>query len=106
MMEIEDPDILKAIQRHVKSLHRFVTDAVRRAQEEGWVSRAFSPEITAWTLLHLGLGYGIFAPLGIEDHAVDQDNVHVRDVIEQMMLGEKARKRQDEMLEQRERDGH
>ena len=106
MMEIEDPDILEAIQRHVKALHRFVTDAVRRAQDEGWVSRAFSPEITAWTLLHLGLGYGIFAPLGIDGHATDEHGVHVRDVIEQMMLSEKARTRQDEMLQRRERDGH
>jgi len=106
MMEIEDPDILEAIQRHVKALHRFVTDAVRRAQEEGWVSRAFSPEITAWTLLHLGLGYGIFAPLGIDDHATDEQGMHVRDVVEQMMLGEKARRRQDEMLERRKREGH
>ena len=55
-------------------------------------------------LLHLGLGYGIFAPLGIENHAVDGNNVHVRNVVEAMMLGEKARKRQDEMLKERGAD--
>jgi len=104
MMEIQDPDILAAIQRHVISLHQFVVEGVRLAQEDGWVSRAFSPEITAWTLLHLGLGYGTFAPLGIEGHAIDENGVRVRDVIEQMMLGEKARKRQDDMLSHRDDD--
>ena len=40
------------------------------------------------------------------DHAIDENNVHVRDVIEQMMLERKGpQTRQDEMLEQRERDG-
>ncbi|MBN4060248.1 TetR/AcrR family transcriptional regulator [Planctomycetaceae bacterium AH-315-I19] len=104
MMEIEDPEILEAIQRHVTALHQFVTDGVRRAQDEGWVSRAFSPEVTAWTLLHLGLGYGVLSPLGIDGHAMDDKGVRVRDLIEQMMLGEKARKRQDDMLEHRETD--
>lgn len=100
MMEIEDPEILAAIQRHLKNLHAFVTREVVKAQEEGHVSKFFTPEITAWTLLHLGLGYGVIAPLGIEGHAQDERGVRVRDVIEQLMLGAHAREVQDEWLRQ------
>lgn len=91
MMEIEEPEILAAIQRHIVALHAFVTREVAHAQEVGSVSRAYSPEVTAWTLLHLGLGYGVLAPLGIPHHAEDTKGVRVRDVIEQLMLGEKGR---------------
>lgn len=91
MMEIEDPEILAAIQRHVRALHGFVAHEVARAQDEGQVSRYYSPEVTAWTLLHLGLGYGVMAPLSIPGHAEDERGVRVRDVIERLMLGDKAR---------------
>ncbi|MBL0927369.1 MAG: TetR/AcrR family transcriptional regulator [Phycisphaerales bacterium] len=103
MMEIEEPDILAAIQRHVQELHKFVSAQVVVAQQEGLVSKAFSPEITAWTLLHLGLGYGILAPLNIPHHAEDDRGMRVRDVVELLMLGEHAKQRQDEMMARRER---
>lgn len=90
MTEIDDPDILDAMQRHVTALHAFVTREVAQAQAEGHVSKHYSAEITAWTLLHLGLGYGILAPLEISHHAVDQQGVRVRDVIERLMLGDQA----------------
>ncbi|MEQ8850912.1 MAG: TetR/AcrR family transcriptional regulator [Phycisphaerales bacterium] len=98
MMEIKDEEILKALQRHVKAIHEFVTAEVVKAQKQGQVSKAFTPEITAWTLLHLGLGYGILGPLGIEGHAIDPTGVRVRHVIEQLMLGDRARQVQNEML--------
>lgn len=91
MTEIEDPDILEAIQRHVIALHRFVTHEVTLAQEEGHVSKYYSPQITAWTLLHLGLGYGLMAPLSIPGHAEDERGVRVRDVIARLMLGDKSK---------------
>lgn len=91
MMEIQEPDILAAIQRHIEALHKFVTREIALAQEEGHVSRYYSPEITAWTLLHLGLGYGIIAPLNIPRHAEDDRGVRVRDLIERLMLGDKAK---------------
>ena len=97
MMEIEDAQILEALQRHVKAIHEFVTAEVQRAQDLGQVSKAYSPEITAWMLLHLGLGYGVLGPLGIENHAHDAKGMRVRNVIEQLMLGERARQIQDEM---------
>lgn len=90
MTEIDDPDILKAIQRHVRALHEFVRAEVQRAQDMGHVSTHYTPEITAWTLLHLGLGYGILAPLEIPRHAQDEQGVRVRDLIERLMLGDKT----------------
>ncbi len=89
-MEIEDPEIQEALRRHIVTLHEFVTNEVRRTQDSGAVSKAFSPEITAWTLLHLGLGYGILAPLNIPGHAEDDRGVRVRDVVTRLMLGPKA----------------
>lgn len=86
MTEIEDPEIKAAIVRHIEALHRFLASEVAKAQDEGVVSRAFSPEITGWMLLHLGLGYGILAPLGVPMHARDESGAHVRDVISRIML--------------------
>ena len=87
MTEIHDEQVLEALQRHITALHHFVTSEVARAQDNGQVSRRFSPEVTAWLLLHLGLGYGILAPLGIPGHGRDQGGLHVREVVEQLMLG-------------------
>lgn len=98
MMEIDDPEIRLAIQKHVQALHRFVSDEIRRVQDDGLVSKAFSPEVTAWTLLHLGLGYGVLSPLEIELHAKDERGVRVRDVIEVLMLGSHAKDLQDAMM--------
>jgi AcrR family transcriptional regulator len=95
MMEIDDEDILAALQHHIIKIHAFVSGEVRRAQENGHVSKHFSPEITAWTLLHLGIGYGVLAPLDIAHHATDDRGVRVRDLVAELMLGERARAIQD-----------
>lgn len=89
MTEIKDEQILTALQRHITALHEFVMREVVRAQEHGQVSRRFSPEITAWLLIHLGLGYGTLAPIQIPGHARDGSGMHVRQAIEQLMLGER-----------------
>lgn len=90
MMEIQDPDVLGAIQRHIRKLHQFVSAEVERAQGEGIVSKYYTPEITAWTLLNLGLGFGMMEALNIPGHGVDDRGVRVRDLIARMMLGDKA----------------
>lgn len=102
MMEIEDPDILAAIQRHVQRIHAFVTAEVVHAQDTGQVSKRFSPEITAWTLLHLGLGYGVMEPLGIKGHATDAQGVRVRNVVARLLLGDQA----EEKPGQTDKDDH
>lgn len=100
MMEIEDPDVLSALQDHITKIHDFVKGEVALAQGEGQVSKRFSADITAWLLLHLGLGFGVLAPLNIPHHAVDEHGVRVRDVVAELMLGERARHLLDERLRQ------
>jgi AcrR family transcriptional regulator len=95
MMEITDPEILAALQQHVTDIHRFVASEVEKAQDQGQVSRHFSPEITAWTLLQLGLGYGVLAPLNLAHHAIDDRGVRVRDLVAELMLGDHAKSLQD-----------
>jgi len=87
MTEIDDAEILAAITRHMKALHGFLEGQVAEAQEAGYVSKRFSPTITAWMLMHLGLGYGVLAPIGIKGHGRDESGQSVRDVVEQLMLG-------------------
>ncbi len=89
MTAIEDEAILAALQRHVASLHEFIAGEVVKAQEAGVVGKSFSPDITAWVLLHLGLGYGMLAPLRIPGHGRDERGMHVRDLVERLMLGQK-----------------
>lgn len=90
MMEIEDPDVMAALQRHVASIHEFLTREIRAAQDKGYVSKAFTPEITAWTLLHLGLGYGVLAPLDLESQSERSAGPSVRDLVARLMLGPRA----------------
>ena len=87
MTETQDDDVRAALHEHISALHAFLTSQIVEAQASGAVGKSFSPEITAWLLLHLGLGYGMLAALGVPGHAVDDRNMHVRDVIERLMLG-------------------
>ena len=61
MTEVEDPKILEALSEHVKTLHAFLMREVQQAQDSGRVSKRFSPELTAWALIHMGLGYGVLS---------------------------------------------
>jgi AcrR family transcriptional regulator len=88
MTEIDDEEIRSALQRHMGALHRFVASEVVRAQEAGQVTGRLSPEITAWLLMHLGLGYGILAPVDVPGHARDESGATVRQVIEMLLLGD------------------
>ncbi len=105
MMEIKDEDVLRALQQHITQIHEFISKEVRWAQDEGHVSRHFSPEITAWTLLQIGMGYGVLAPLNIEHYAVDDKGVRVRDLVAELMLGQHAREVQDSLDEHDEPQG-
>jgi len=95
MTEIADDEIRASLTKHLTTLHEFMSDEVLRAQDLGFVSKRFSPEITAWMLLHLGLGYGILAPLQIPDHAQDAQGVRVREVVEELTLGNAQRQEQN-----------
>ncbi|MCA9294077.1 MAG: TetR/AcrR family transcriptional regulator [Phycisphaerales bacterium] len=105
MTAVEDADILEALRQHIVTLHDFVQKEVEYAQEQGQVSKGMSPSITAWMLLHLGLGYGLMAPLGIDGHATDERGKRVRDVVLNLMLGERAKQLQDQWAKE-EGTGH
>lgn len=102
LMEIDDPEVLAALQVHIRKIHAFVVSEVERAQAEGQVSKAFTPEITAWALLHMALGFGMLAPLKIEDHGIDGKGVRVRDLVQFLILGDRAKQVQDKLLKARD----
>lgn len=87
MTEVEDPKILDALINHIAKLHAFLMHEVNDAQEKGQVSKRFSPEITAWSLISLGLGYGVLSAMGIQGQ--DKSGMRVRDLIGELMLGER-----------------
>lgn len=91
MTEITDEEIHAALMQHLIALHEFMRREIAIAQETGFIGARFSPEITAWMLLHLGLGYGMLAPLHIPGHARDESGIRVREVVEQLLLGDAFR---------------
>ncbi len=92
MMEVEDADIRDAIQQHIARLHGFLSAEVQRAQDSGQVSKRFSPEITGWALIHLGMGYGILNALKMPGHGADKTGGHIVDVIGTLMLADRYRR--------------
>lgn len=88
MTEVEDPQIQEALNRHVGKLHEFLTAEIKTAQESGKVSKRFSPDLTAWALIHLGLGFGVLSAMGVPRHGVDDGGVTIRDLLGELMLGQ------------------
>lgn len=89
MTEVEDEKIQEALSAHIGKLHAFLAAEVNMAQESGQVSKRFSPEITAWALIHLGLGYGVLSAMGVTGHGVDKQGLHIHELLGQLMLGER-----------------
>ncbi len=89
MTEAEDPKIQEALKHHIARLHEFLQREIDLAQEGGQVSKRFSPEISAWALIHIGLGYGVLSALGIQDHAKDASGMHIQDLLGRLMLAER-----------------
>ena len=87
MTEVEDPKILEALDQHVRMLHEFLSAEVGKAQTSGYVSKRFSPELTAWALIHLGLGYGVLSAMGVPRHGVDEHGNTIVDLLGELMLG-------------------
>lgn len=96
MMEVHDLDIRAALHQHLAKLHAFVMHEVDRAQASGQVSKRFSPEITAWILLDLGLGYGVLDAVRVPGHGVDKAGNHVVDLIGFLMLAERYKRDRSE----------
>lgn len=89
MTEVEDPKILEALMHHVEMLHQFLMKEVKNAQDAGDVSKRFSPELTAWALIHLGLGFGVLSAMGVSKHGVDERGHTIVDLLGELMLGQK-----------------
>lgn len=92
MTEASEPEIRAALQGHMTRLHRFIQDEIQAAQDGGQVSRRFTPELTAWALIHMALGYGTLAALGVPGQGSDKQGNHVDDIIGLFMLAERYRK--------------
>ncbi|MDP1662370.1 MAG: TetR/AcrR family transcriptional regulator [Phycisphaerales bacterium] len=92
MTEVEEPEVQKALQQHIARLHEFISREIRRSQASDAVSRRFSPELTAWALIQIGLGYGTLAALGVPNNGQDNAGNHVDDIIGLFMLGERYKK--------------
>jgi hypothetical protein len=92
MAEVEDVDIRAALQQHIAGLHASVEKEIDAAQRAGVISKRFSPAVTAWTLIYIGLGYGTLTALHLPGHGRDAAGMHVDDVLGMLMLGERYRR--------------
>jgi AcrR family transcriptional regulator len=89
--EVEDADIREAVRHHIDSVHGFVRDELRRAQDAGSVSDRYSAEVLAWVLISVGLGYGALSALGVEGQSKKDDRgVHLSDVLARVLVGKQA----------------
>lgn len=84
--EVDDEAIRAAVSVHFQNLHRFLADEIRAAQEHRRVAARFSPELIAWTLIHVGLGYGVLAALQVEHQGEDEQGMHVQALLERILI--------------------
>lgn len=88
--EIEDTLIARAVAEHMRMLHEFLTGEIKRAQAAHRVTSRFSAEVIAWTLIHLGMGYGVVDAMRVTGHGRDEKGTHVREVIARILVGPQA----------------
>lgn len=80
--EVEDDEGIKAaLDHHFTSVHQFLVKELTEAQAAGRVPDRFSPEVLAWTMISVGLGYGVLVAMGIPGAGRDGKGAHVRDAI-------------------------
>ena len=85
--EVQDEEIKAAIAQHFKNLHAFLSRELKRAQDERKVMRVFSADLIAWTLIHVGLGYGVLVALGVPGQGEDAEGHHVQSMLERLIVG-------------------
>jgi AcrR family transcriptional regulator len=51
----DDPEIRRFVRRHMREVHDFVADVIRRAQKAGGVISDRDPEAEAWIFISIGL---------------------------------------------------
>lgn len=85
--ETHEPGVKKAVAEHFRNLHAFLVREIQQAQDERKTLRVFSPELIAWTLIHIGLGYGVLDAIGADNHGRDPQGGHVVEVLERLLVG-------------------
>lgn len=85
--ETDDPDIRQAIDTHIHTLFEFLKKEIITAQQAHRVTARYSPELIAWLLLHIGLGYGVLSAMNIAGHGQTADGGHVKDVLARILTG-------------------
>ncbi|HYF15144.1 MAG TPA: TetR/AcrR family transcriptional regulator [Phycisphaerales bacterium] len=83
--EVNDPEIQRAVTAHIKNLHSFLAREISRAQEEHRLTRVFSAELVAWTLIHIGLGYGLLDVMQVPGQGQDAQGGHVQSMLERLL---------------------
>ncbi|MDX2147775.1 MAG: TetR/AcrR family transcriptional regulator [Planctomycetota bacterium] len=88
--ETDDPEIRAAIHEHIRKLHAFMAAELERAQQARKVARRFSPEILAWLLIDVGLGFGVLSAYDVPRHGLDVSGQNVREVVTRLLVGRAA----------------
>src|SRR5262245_60556994 len=66
MTETEgDPEIARALRKHLTKLHTFIKDELADLQRTGAVRRDETASDLAWLLINVAVGYGMTSPMGI-----------------------------------------
>lgn len=85
--EVDDEKIQQAISRHIGSVHEFLTAELRKAQDAHRVTAKYTPEMLAWLMINIGMGYGVLTAMHIPGHGTDPEGVHVQDVLARVLIG-------------------
>jgi AcrR family transcriptional regulator len=51
----DDPEIRRYLKRHLRDVHKFIADVIRRSQEAGGIPPQHDPEAEAWIFISIGL---------------------------------------------------
>jgi AcrR family transcriptional regulator len=63
----EDPELRKAVRRHMREVHDFLAGLIRRGQEQGGISADRDPDAEAWIMLAGGILGMIGRRIGLLD---------------------------------------
>jgi transcriptional regulator BetI-like protein len=65
----EDPDLKRHLRGHMREVHDFVADLVRRGQEQGAIAAERDPDAEAWIMLAGGILGMVGRRVGLLDDA-------------------------------------
>jgi TetR/AcrR family transcriptional regulator len=83
----DDEEVKKFIKRHMREVHRFMADVIRRSQEAGVINESRDPEAEAWISLAGGLLGTVGRRVGL---LKESDFESIRSSRREWMTGTKA----------------